>query len=264
VSARLYVLPGSHPSVGARLMLEHKGISFQRVDLIPMVAKPILRALGFPGATVPALKLDGRRIQGSREIARALDELRPEPPLFPEDSGRRREVEEAERFGDETLQPVPRRLVWWALRRDSSPLRSFAEGARLGIPLGLAIRTAPPLIWAAARYNGSTDGAVRADLAALPGLLDRVDLWIGKGVVGGEQPNAADFQIATSIRLLLCLDDVRPPIEDRPAGALARRLVPGFPGRVRPIFPRPWLTPLAERVRVSGRVPRVGGSASPA
>ena len=38
-------------------------------------------AAGFQGGTVPALKLDGRRVQGS--LARALDELIPERPLFP-------------------------------------------------------------------------------------------------------------------------------------------------------------------------------------
>lgn len=248
MSARLFVLPGSHPSLTARLMLERKGVDYQRVDLIPMVAKPILRALRFPRATVPALRLDGRRVQGSREIARALDELQPTPPLFPADADRRRAVEDAERWGDEVLQGVPRRLTWWALRRDSSALESFAQGARLGIPLGLALKTAPPIIWAASRYNGSSDEAVRADLTALPGMLDRVDAWIGEGVLGGEEPNAADYQIATSLRLLMTMDDVRPVLEGRPVGELAQRIVPSFPGRVPPLLPREWLEPLsAER-----------------
>lgn len=245
MSARLFVVPGSHPSLTARLMLERKGVDYQRVDLIPMVAKPILRGLGFPRATVPALRLDGRRIQGSREIARALDEVQPTPPLFPADA-QRREVEEAERWGDEVLQGVPRRLTWWALRRDSSALGSFAQGARLGIPLGLALKTAPPIIWAASRYNRASDEAVRADLAQLPGMLDRVDGWIGEGVLGGEDPHAADYQIATSLKLLMTLDDVRPVVERRSAGELAERIVPGFPGRVPSVFPREWLESLAE------------------
>lgn len=244
MSARLYVIPGSHPSLTARLMLERKGLDYERVDLIPMVAKPILRALGFPHATVPALKLNGRRVQGSRAIARALDDLRPDPPLFPGAVGERRAVREAERWGDETLQPMPRRAVWWAIRRDPSSLRSFAEGARLGVPVGLALKTAPPIVWAAGRYNRASDEAVGADLAALPGMLDRVDVWIGDGVLGGGEPNAADFQIATSIRLLLCMDDLRPAIEERPAGELARRVAPDFPGHIRPVFPEQWLEPL--------------------
>jgi glutathione S-transferase len=159
-------------------------------------------------------------------------------------------VEEAERWGDEVFQPAPRRLVWWALRQDSSALESFAEGARLGIPLGLALKASPPIVWAACRYNKASDEAVRADLAALPKLLDQVDTWIREGVLGGDEPNAADYQIATGVRLLLTMDDLRPALEGRSAARLAERIVPSFPGRVSPVFPREWLEPLgAARAR---------------
>lgn len=241
MSARLYVIPGSHPSMSARLMLERKGVPYRRVDLMPVVAKGVLRALRFPRATVPALALDGRRVQGTRAIAEALDDVRPEPALFPHDPGARRAVAVAERWGDETLQPVPRRLSWWALRRDPAPLAGFSEGARLGVPVGLAAKTSPPIIWAAGRLNGSTDEAVRADLTRLPSLLDRVDELIGDGVLGGDDLNAADYQIGTSLRLLNCFDDLRPALERRPAGALAMRVAPSFPGHVGPVLPAAWL-----------------------
>src|SRR5205085_6424699 len=120
---RLYVIPASHPSVAAELMLQRKGIDFKRRDLITSMHIPILKAMGFPGRTVPALKADGRKVQGSRAIARFLDELKPEPPLFPADSAKRDAVEEAERWGDEELQPVPRRIAWVALGRDHSTVK---------------------------------------------------------------------------------------------------------------------------------------------
>ena len=224
-------------------MLEHKGIEYRRVDLVAAVHKPILRAVGFPGATVPALKLDGRRIQGSRNISRALDDLRPDPPLFPAELDARRRVEEAERWGDEVLQPVPRRLAWWALRRDRSTIDTFLEGARLGIPTALAARTSAPIVRLAARLNESSDESARADLATLPAMLDRVDAWIDEGVLHASELNAADFQIATSVRLLMCFDDLRPLIESRPCGALASRVVPAFPGRIPPVVPAAWLPP---------------------
>ena len=244
---RLFVIPGSHPSMTARLALERKGMSYRRTDLLPVIAKPLLRGLRFPGATVPALMLDGRRVQGSRAIVRALEEVRPHPPLLPADAALRARVEEAERFGDEVLQPVARRILWWALRRDPAPLASFAAGARLGVPLGVALRTAPPIVWAAGRLNGASDDAVRADLAELPALLDRVDGWIAEGVLGGDEPNAADLQVATSVRLLMTMDDLRAAIESRPAGELALRVVPSFPGRVGRVLPREWLTPIGTR-----------------
>ena len=229
-----------------RLMLERKGIDYRRVDLMPVVAKGALRALRFPGVTVPALRVDGRRVQGSREIARELDRLVPEPPLYPADPERRAAVEEAERFGDEELQAPARRIVWNALRRDRSPLRSFAAGARLGIPIDLAVKTSAPIVALAVRINQASDANVRADLAALPGMLDRIDGWIADGVLGGAEPNAADLQIATSLRLLMTMDDLRAAIATRPAGELAMRVVPEFPGRVPPILPAEWLVAVKE------------------
>jgi len=244
MTATLYVVPGSHPSMAGRLMLEHKGIAYRRVDLIPALHKPILRVLRFSGTTVPALRIDGRRIQSTLDLSRALEAMRAEPPLFPADAQARAAVEEAEAWGEDVLQPIPRRLSWWALRRDRSALRSFADGARLHVPLGLAVRTAAPIVWAEARINEAHDDAIRADLAALPALLDRVDAWLADGVLGGSPPTAADYQIATSVRLLLCFDDLREAIDRRAAGEHARALVPDFPGRVPPVLPAEWISGL--------------------
>jgi glutathione S-transferase len=244
MKARLFTIPASHPSWTARLMLERKGIPYKRVDLVAGVHKPILRAAGFPGTTVPALRLDGRRVQGSREISRALDEVVPEPPLFPADAEQRAKVEEAERWGDEVLQPIPRRIAWNILKRDRAPVRSYLEGSRLGIPTAVAAATAGPIVAGAARYNKSTDDNVLADLNALPGHIDHVDELIAGGVIGGPEPNAADFQIAPSIALMLTFDDLRPLITGRPAEELANRLLPGFPGHAPPTLPASFLEPL--------------------
>ena len=129
MNARLYVIPASHPSIATQLMLEHKGIRYKRTDLLPVVSKGVLRAVGFPGNTVPALKIEGDKVQGSRPIARALDRLRPEPPLLPADPEQRAAVEEAERFGDEELQHPVLQMLWWAIKHDKEPLRSYSEGA---------------------------------------------------------------------------------------------------------------------------------------
>jgi glutathione S-transferase len=244
MDAKLYVIPASHPSRTTMMMLDAKGIPYKRVDLMPVVAKGVLRAAGFPGVTVPALKIDGRKVQGSREIARELDRLRPDPPLFPTDPEERTAVEQAEVWGDEVLQPIARRVLWNALRRDRRPLVSYSEGARLGVPIGLAVKTGQPLVALSARLNGATDEAVRADLAALPGVLQRIDDWIASGVLGGEQLNAADYQIAPSVRLLMTLQDLREQIAARPAGELAMRVTPDYAGDTPPILPAAWLEPV--------------------
>lgn len=234
--ATLFALPASHPSLAAQLMLEHKGVEYRRIDVVAATQRVILPALGFPRKTVPAIRLDGAKIQGTREIALALDALIPSPPLFPADPERRRDVQEAEAWGEEVLQPVPRRLIWNALRRDSSTLETYLEGARIGIPTPIAARTAAPFVIASRRFNRATDEAAERDLAALPGLIDRVDELIERGVIGGAERNAADFQIATSVSLLLTMDDVRPLIEGRPAERLARDVVKSQPGHMPRVF----------------------------
>jgi glutathione S-transferase len=241
MGARLFVIPASHPATTAMLMLDFKGIAYKRTDLMPVVSKGVLRAAGFPRVTVPALKIGDEKVQGSREIARALDRIQPDPPLFPTDPDKRAAVEDAERFGDEQLQHPIRQLLWWGFKLDKENLRGYSEGAKLGVPLGLAIKTGGPLVALSARFNEANDETARAALAALPDLLDRVDAYIADGTINGEQPNAADFQIATSIGLALTLDDLKPLIEPRPAAALAAHFVPDYPGHTPPILPPAWL-----------------------
>lgn len=253
VKATLFVIPGSHPSMAARLMLERKGIDYRRVDLVPVLSKGILRLAGFPGVTVPALRLDGERIQGTGAIARALDRAVPEPPLLPGDAGLRSKVEEAERWADETLQPLARRLIWNILARDPRGRRSYLEGARLGLPVALAAKTAPPLVHLSRRFNEADDEHARRDLEALPALLDRVDELLASGVIGGEVLNVADCQIATSLRLLMTLDDARPAFAGRPCGDYALALVPEYPGYAPAALPADWKSPLVEAAPAAGR-----------
>ena len=234
--ATLFGVPASHPTLAAELMLRHKGVDYRRVDLVTAAHRGLLRALGFPRNTVPAMRLGGAKVQGSREIALALDAVAPDPPLFPAEPERRAAVEEAESWGNEVLQPVPRRLVWNALKHDRSTLPSYLQGAKLGIPIRLAAMTAPPIAALSRRFNDASDENARRDLAAVPGLVDRVDELIERGVIGGSERNAADFQIATSVSLLLTLDDVRPLIEGRPAERHAREVVPHQPGHIGSVY----------------------------
>jgi glutathione S-transferase len=240
----LYVIPGSHPAIAAQKMLEHKGIDYRRVDLMPVISRGVLKAMRFPGITVPSLRIDGRKITGSREISHALDQVRADPPLFPTDPAERVAVEDAERWGEEVLSDATRRILWSAIKRDRTPLRSYLGDARIGVPHGLAVATAAPIIAAEVRINDVTDDAVRADLAGLPSWLDRIDGWIADGLLGSDRPNAADFQIAAGLGLAMTLQDLRPIIAARPAGEHSRRFVPDYPGDIPPILPAEWLEPL--------------------
>ena len=249
MKVRLYVIPGSHPGRAAELMLRHKGIEYKRTDLPPVVSRFIVRrVLRFPGDRIPAMKVDGRKVQGSASVSRELDVIKAEPPLFPADPERRVRVEEAERWADEYLQEIPRKIIWWALKRRKADQASFLQGYRLGVPTRVSVATSPPLIRMGIKLNDSTDEVVREQIAAIPAALDKIDAWIAEGVIGGEPPNAADFQIATSLRLLMAFAEIEPAIEGRPAGELALRIAPDPLGRIGNAFPQEWLAPLQSRV----------------
>ena len=55
------------------------------------------------------------------------------------------------------LQPVPRRLVWNGLEPRPLELGTYLEGAKLGIPIPIATRVAPPIAKLARRLNRATD-----------------------------------------------------------------------------------------------------------
>jgi glutathione S-transferase len=223
---KLYGTKPSPPAHSVRLMLESKGLDYKPIWLLPGLHPILLRTRGFRGATVPALKIDGRKVQTSLAIARALDDLKPEPPLFPSDPEQRVAVEEAERWADDTLQDVPRRIVrWLSVHRPETRVMVAKE---IGVPLP---RFAAWINAPSARYMANkvdSDQEIRNAIAAVGDVLDRVDELIDEGVIGGEPPNAADFQIATSVRALLTVRDLDRATRGRPATDHAMRLVPEF------------------------------------
>jgi glutathione S-transferase len=245
---KLYVIPGSHACRAAMLMLEHKRVPYRRVDFVPLLHPLAARLRGFDAGkqtrvagtrrpfgvrlgdrlgTVPALAAGRERISTNHGIARFLDARHPEPPLFPADPEQRAAVEDAERWANETLQMVARRVVLAAAVRDPTAFsRSTADG-RMGYLLyrpTLARRLIVPQI--GRRVFAAGRRAERELLAELPSLLDRIDAWIEDGVLGGAQPNAADFMVVPSLALILYRPDVMPLFEGRPALALVDRFLP--------------------------------------
>ena len=248
MAIKLYVTPPSPPSHSVRLMLERKDLDHKVVWLLPGMWPALLRTRGFRGGTVPAMKVDGRRIQGSTAISRELEQLKPDPPLFPAAPAQRQAVEEAERWGDQVLQDVPRRIVrWLAVHRPETKVM-IAEDVGIPFPRFAAWINTP-----AARHLANkvdADGQIQRAIAQVPEVLGHADDLISEGVIGGNESNAADFQIATSLRALLTVKDLDAATQGRPASELALRLIPEF-GTDFPagLLPPDWLAP----VRESGR-----------
>ena len=213
MDAKLYVIPGSHPSRTAMMMLERQGDRLQarRPDAGGLEGRAA-RASGFPGITVPALKIDGPQGPGlARDRPRARPARRPIRRCYPADPARAR--------GRRAGRDLGRRGAAAGRRAGSSgtrcgatarPLVSYSEGARLGVPIGLAVKTGQP------RSSLSAPASTRPPTTTCAptsprcrGCSQRIDDWIDDGVLGGEQLNAADLQIATSLRLLMTLQDLR-------------------------------------------------------
>src|SRR4051794_37123477 len=172
----------------AEAALRLKGFEYERIDFQPGPhVEEMQRIYGEGKKTVPGLLIDDEPVHGSRAILARLDELAPEPSLYPSD-----EVRAAEEWGDEVLQDLGRRLPWGSLQFRPEAMGSFGGAGELD-PAG--VDYAIPFIRTAWKYHRISAQRLAEDLAELPAKLDHAKGLIDDGVMGGEVPNAADLQI---------------------------------------------------------------------
>ena len=234
----LHVLPPSHPCMTVREALRVKGLEFEEVALQagPHVEE-MARIYGEGRTTVPGLLVDGEPVHGSRAITAKLEELAPEPPLFPPAIADR--VREAERWADEELQDLGRRLTWGALHFRPESMGTMAGAGQLD-PAGTDF--AMRYVRASWKYHGITAQRLFDDLAGLPAKLDHVDALAADGVLLGDAPNAADLQIGATLRVLLVVGDLHGLLHGRPCEEVALRWFPDYPGLVPAgAFPPGWV-----------------------
>jgi glutathione S-transferase len=244
---KLYALPASHPCDAVEVALKLKSIPYDRVDLLPS-GEVLIGPLLWRGKTVPGVRVDRERLVGSRTIMRKLDQLAPEPPLLPPPGDPTyARVLELERWGEDVLQSVPRRILDVAFVRRPPTMLSYIGDAKLALPLPLGVLR--PVTPVSARLmafkNKAREDSARADLRALPGHLERIDGWIEDGLLGGEQPNAADLQIGSTIRLLLTVADLRELIGAHRAVELTRYFPPRAGEIPAGVLPADWVSSAA-------------------
>lgn len=233
----LHALPPSHPCMTVAAALTRKGLDFERVDLPPGKHNEEMEAIYGEGKrTVPGVLIDGERVHGSVAILERLEEIEPEPSLYPGASG---DVSEAERWGDAELQDLGRRLPWGALHFRPEAMGTFGGGERLD-PAGTDF--AMRYVRASWKYHGISCERLASDLVGLPAKVDHIDELAASGVIDGDEPTAADLQIGATARVILNVADVRPLLEGRAAERIAMRWFPDYPGQVpRGAFPPSWL-----------------------
>jgi glutathione S-transferase len=231
----LHAVPPSHPCMTVAAALELKGLEYERVDFPHTERLERMEAIyGEGNSTVPGLLIDDEPVHGSRAILARLETIEPAPTLYPSE-----EVREAERWGDEELQDLGRCLPWSAMHFRPESMGTFAGGGPLD-PAGTDF--AIKFVRATWRYHKITATRLHDDLAGLPAKIAHIEALAEQGVLDGAQPNAADLQIAATIRVLLPLGDLGPLFEGSAAERIALRFFPSYPGSVpQGAYPAGWV-----------------------
>ena len=125
----LHVLPPSHPCRTVEAALRVKGLDAEIVTLTAGEHNAVMEEIyGAGNRTVPGLLVDGEPVHGSVAILERLEELAPEPALYPEAIADA--VREAERWGDAELQDLGR--PGYAAAGVSASGAADALGLRIG------------------------------------------------------------------------------------------------------------------------------------
>jgi glutathione S-transferase len=192
---------------------------------------------GAERTTVPGAHFGDEPVHGSRAILARLEEIVPSPSLYPEPIADA--VREAERWGDEELQDLGRRLPFGALHFRPESMGTFGgidqlDPGGVDFAMGYLRQT-----W---KYHNITAVRLAEDLAGFPAKVDHIDQLAADGIIDGEQPTAADLQIGATCLVLLTVGDLRPLLEGRAAERIARRWFDPYPGHVPAgAFPPGWV-----------------------
>jgi len=192
----LWQFTGSHFNEKARWALDFKGVAHLRRSLLP--GPHLLRIRRMTGQTaVPVLEIEGRVIHDSTRIIQALEQVCPEPPLYPRSEAERRRALELEDFFDEELGPHIRRAAFYELLGHPDLMVGLFSHES-GSAARAAYRASFPLLRAVLRRALDID-ADTAELSRRKTLaaLDRIEAELGpSGYLVGDRFTVADLTAA--------------------------------------------------------------------
>lgn len=234
----LHALPPSHPCKTVGAALDHKGIEYEWVNLdFGKHGEQVAELYGEEARTVPGLSIGEERIHGSTAILRRLEELVPEKPLYPDPVAE--EVREAELWADGDLQDFGRRIPWGALYFRPELLGRINGVDELD-PAGTDF--AMKFVRSTWKYHNISCVQLADDLSRLPGMIEEIEAMAGRGLLGGDEPTAADFQIGSSIWVIGTIADLGPMLAGSTAWRVAERYFGEIPELVPAgAFPAGWI-----------------------
>jgi len=186
----------SHYNEKARWALDFKGIAHVRRSVLPGPHAP--RMLWLTGQkAVPVLVIDGKVIPDSTGIIATLEQLHPDPPLYPHDRPAQQRALMLEDFFDEELGPHLRRA--WFFETLSDPGFCAAQLSAGASPMAQrAFRAAFPLIAAVMKADMKIDAAgAEVGRAKIAAALDRIEAELQpSGYLVGDRFTVADLTAA--------------------------------------------------------------------
>jgi glutathione S-transferase len=132
---RLYRVPFSTNVERVALALAHKGLEADWIDVDPADRSEVVRVSGQP--LVPVLVDDGRVVVDSTVILRYLEELQPEPALFPREPARRAETDVFLDWFNRVWKRPPNEIEAERAKSEPDQARIDALGQELTAALGL-------------------------------------------------------------------------------------------------------------------------------
>ena len=206
-----------------RAILDYKGVPYERV--VPFGSTMVkLRRRGKTGK-VPAIEIDGELIVDSTDIAYAIDEKFPAPPLLPSDARERGLCHALEDWADESLYFIGLYYRWYE-----------AEG-RKAVPAAFGKSGAGPILYwfylrrilGQIRGQGTlrkTPEHVRKDLER---HLDAIEGMLATGpYLLGDRPYLCDFALWGQLNYLNRTPVGGRAIKPRQAiGSYIARMTPG-------------------------------------
>lgn len=222
----------SHYNEKARWALDFKGIPHVRRSLLPGLHVP--RILWMTGQkSLPVLIINGHTIHDSTRIISALEEYKPDPPLYPKAPDARRRALELEEWFDEELGPHIRRTFFYQVLPHSD-----AAAAAITIGTSAAARAAYRAIFPAIRAVMRMDMGIDAVSAergreATQIALERVAAERQpSGYLVGDQFSVADLTAAALLSPLVGPPEFpyQPPLPLGPEVELYRSEMAPHPG----------------------------------
>ena len=173
-----------------RAILDYKGVQYQRVT--PLGSTMLkLRRRGKTGK-VPAVEIDGKLIVDSTDIAYAIDEKFPDPPLLPADARERGLCHALEDWADESLYFIGLYYRWYEAEGRKAVPAAFGKSVSGRILYRYYLR----MMLAQVRGQGTlrkTPEHVRRDLER---HLDAVEgMLAARPYLLGDRPYLCDFAL---------------------------------------------------------------------